>query len=120
MTPFGPMGMAPPIPGVTGTQGVSPSDAGPKDMLSMVLGMQPGLQMGATDKMAQVVQLLREIAKDDPRQGMFASQALEMLTSGPPPGGPGKPPGAMPPPMPSPQGMANGGPLMGGPGGAVG
>lgn len=99
--PF-PAGMAPPIPGITESSGVSPGGMGPMQMLAMMMGKQAQPD-SAVEKMATVVQLLREIGRSDPRLGMLAAEALKSLTEGPS-GTPG---------TPQPSGV--GGPVMGGP-----
>ena len=109
-----PAGFTPPVPGLTESSGVTPDTMGPMGMLAMMMGKSP--QPDATqDKMAQVVQLLREIAKSDPRAGMIASDALRVLIEGPPPmGGASPPPGLGSPtmggPPPGPGGMLAGSP----------
>jgi hypothetical protein len=99
--PF-PVGFAPPIPGVTESAGVGPEGMGPMQMLAMMMGQQAEPD-ATTEKMAQVVQLLREIGKTDPRLGMLATDALRVLVEGPSAGaGTSQPSGV-------------GGPVMGGP-----
>lgn len=81
--PFEPKGFAPVIPGLTRTEG--PESSGDVfDMLSMLLG-KGQKEPAVTDKMAQVVQLLREIAQEDPRIAPIAGDALRALIEGPPP-----------------------------------
>ena len=111
--PFDPRGFAPPIPGVTKTEGVaSPEALDPMGRLSMAMGRAPQAPSSIGDKMAQVVQLLREIAQSDPRLAMLTGGALKALTEGPPMG---------PPPPSMPMGGPGGGPagpmaaMMGGP-----
>jgi len=135
-----PLGYAPPIPGVSRTEGMppgmpptglqngnsdpdidggagipgsgSPGGLDPMTMLALALGTRPqGTQMGSGDKMAQVVQLLREVAESDPRIGSIASGALQVLIQGPPGGA--APPGQPPiPPGGAPMGPAPGGMVM--------
>ena len=96
-------GFAPPVPGLTASQGVTPGTASPMSMLAMLLGQKSPPPDTTQEKMSQVVQLLREVAKSDPRIGMIASEALRVLIEGPPGRlGASQPPGA-------------GGPTMGGP-----
>lgn len=111
-----PAGFAPPIPGVTESDGVGSAGMGPMQMLAMMMGRQAQPD-AATEKMAQVVQLLREIGKSDPRLGMMATEALKVLVEGPPPpmGGTPQPSGVGGPVMGGPQG---GGQMQGSPGGA--
>jgi len=101
-------GPPPPIPGVSSTEGMTSDAMDPMTMLAMALGTRPQSQEGSVEKMAQVVQLLREIAKEDPRIGAMASDALNALLQGP----------AQPPSGPPPGGGA-GPQMMGGPGGAI-
>ena len=102
--PQTPVGFAPPVPGLTASQGVTPNSASPMSMLAMMLGQKSPPPDTTQEKMSQIVQMLREVSKSDPRIGMIASEALRVLLEGPP-GGPGasQPPGA------------GGGPMMGGP-----
>lgn len=107
--PLEPRGFAPVIPGLTRTEGPEPP-GDPLDLLSVLLGM--GKKDGVVeDKMAQVVQLLREIAREDPRIAPIAGDALRALLEGPPPflRGPG---GAQ-----GPAGLMAASAPMGGPGG---
>ena len=86
-----PAGFAPTIPGVTSTASPPPGEMSPDTILAMMMGMRPQAESASPDKMAQVVQLLREISKQDPRLGMIAGEALRVLIDGPRPGsgGPG-------------------------------
>ena len=84
MLPPGNLGLPPVIPGLTKTEGLPPGPpTDPMTMLSVLMG-RPQAPDTSTEKMARVVQLLREIAKQDPRIGMLASDALRMLITGPP------------------------------------
>ena len=89
---LGPIGAASPIPGLTGTAapipGATPS---PMEALARLLGQRTGGQTSTVDKMAQVVQLLREISKGDPRLAELAGDALRLLIEGPPGGGASSP-----------------------------
>lgn len=111
-----PVGFTPPVPGMTKTEGVSPAGASPMSLLSMLMGNRPQGDQTAGDKMAQVVQLLREVAKTDPKIGMVAGEALRVLIEGPSAlAGTSGPPG---PTAPGPaMGGAPGGMPMMGPGG---
>ena len=109
--PLEPRGFAPVIPGFTRTEGPEPP-GDPMAMLSVLLGL--GKKEGQVeDKMARVVQLLREIAQEDPRIAPIAGDALRALIEGPPPflRGSGSAQGPAGPTVPS-------APL-GGPGGAM-
>src|SRR3990167_6801828 len=101
--PQTPVGFAPPVPGLTASQGVTPDSASPMSMLAMMLGQKSPPPDTTQEKMSQIVQLLREVSKSDPRIGMIASEALRVLLEGPP----GRS-GASQPPGP-------GGPMVGGP-----
>lgn len=95
------MGAAPVIPGMTKTEGIAPGGMSPMQMVAMMLGQRPAPVDSTTEKMATIVQLLREVSKEDPKLGMLASDALRLLIEGPtgsqggspvaqaPPGGPG-------------------------------
>ena len=100
-----PMGAAPPIPGITATEGMSPDMISPMALMMMMKGMNPGEDTTAR-KIEQVISLLREIAEEDPRIAPLTSDALRLLTEGP---NPGQGPQASPAPMPN-QPMPAGGP----------
>ena len=51
-------------------------------MLAMMLGGMRQKPETSGDKMARVVQLLREISREDPRIGMLTSEALRVLIEG--------------------------------------
>lgn len=79
----GPLGFAPPIPGMTGGEGTAPGQADPMQMVAMMLGMSPAGKDTTTEKMSKVVQLLREVAKEDPRISSLVTDALKLLVEGP-------------------------------------
>ena len=125
---------APSIPGMSSDSSMPPapgesplSGGGPLSALAALLGGRPKQGTNTTgDKMAQVVQLLREISREDPRIGALTSEALRVLIEGgtssmiprAPMGAPmaGQGPG----PMASMMGGAGGGvPPMGSPGGMI-
>lgn len=82
--PLTPAGFAPVVPGLTGGNGPAPNGMRPEEMLSVMMGQRnPTGFGGSPDKMAQVVQLLREISKEDPRIGFLAGDALRLLLEGP-------------------------------------
>ena len=94
-------GAAPVIPGLSQTSGLSPDAVSPMQMVAMMLGDKPGGQDSTTEKMAMIVQLLREVSKEDPRLSMLTSDALRLLIEGP-------------------SGQEGGGPVAPGPGGGPG
>lgn len=110
---------APQVPGVSDGNGFPAGQGGvpPMSAVAMMMGDRPTPPDSTTEKMSQIVQLLREVSKEDPRLAMLASDALKLLIEGPsagPPGGmqgPGGPGGA---PMPG------GGLSAAGPGGMIG
>lgn len=106
-----PRGFAPPVPGMTNTNGMSAGAVDPMTMTAVMMGnRQPDGPSSVGDKMQQVVQLLREVAQADPRLSMLVGGALQMLMEGPPmnqQGSGGGAPGASVPPAPS---MPVGGP----------
>ena len=114
-------GFAPPIPGVSQTSGESPSSLGPMEMIATMMGMRQKPE-ATGDKLAQVIQLLREIAKEDPRIGLLTSEAMRVLMEG---GAsqlvPRTPVAGSPGPTASylNQGVGGGTPPMGGPGGVI-
>ena len=111
----GMQGFPPVIPGLTSGEGTSPGAMDPMQMVAMMMGQNPPQNGSSTEKMSQVIQLLREIAKEDPRIGLLANDALRLLVEGPQSG-----PQAMPAP-PSGAGPMPGGSIpMGGPGGQPG
>jgi len=81
-------GPPPVVPGVTGTQGIAPGGLDPMQMVAMMMGMAPGKKDTTIDKMAKVVQLLREVSKEDPRIALLANDALKLLVEGPQSGPP--------------------------------
>ena|SRR3990167_3312030 len=102
-----PSPFAPPIPGVSETDGMSPDMLSPMAMMMMATGMDSGKDTTAR-KMEEVIRLLKEIGQSDPRIGTLTADALKLLIEGPSAtAGQGGPPG-MPPPAPA-----------GGPGGMV-
>lgn len=113
--PLSPSGFAPVVPGVTSGAG-PPTSLRPEEMLSLMMGQRNPTSFQSTpDKLALVVQLLREVSKEDPRIGFLAGDALRLLLEGPQmfnrtSGGPGMTSGA--------SGPGAGGPSMpmGGPG----
>lgn len=115
-----PPGYAPPVPGVTSGEGFPAGANGPPPMsaVAMMMGERPTPPDSTTEKMSQIVQLLREVSKEDPRLAMLASDALKLLIEGPSAGGPqGMPQGpAGPGGMPMPGGKLS----MPGPGGMIG
>lgn len=119
--PLDPRMSAPPIPGVTRTEGTLPGEGmDAVTRLATLMGLRGVSQKPSSspEKMAQVVQLLREIAKEDPRLAEMAGGALRALIEGPsagqavrPIGGPGEVAGLMPPrpavaPLGGPMGMS--------------
>lgn len=110
-------GYAPAVPGLTGGDGFPAGGVPPMSAVAMLMGDRPTPPDTTTEKMARVLQLLREIAKEDPRQAMLASDALKLLIEGPGAGGPPQQPGpAMPGGGPMPGGVLP----LGGPGGMIG
>lgn len=105
-------GFAPAVPGLTKTEGLAPgTPPNPMALLAMLLGQRPTAPDTTTEKMAQVIQLLRELGKEDPKIAGLTGEALRLLISGPP--------AAARPPMPVPSGGPGGGmgvPLVGSPG----
>lgn len=99
----GPVGFAPPIPGTTETNGLSPDMLSPMAMMMMAAGMDTGKDTTGK-KMETVIKLMREIQQSDPRMAPLLSDALRLLIEGPsqgqgPPGagpGMGMPPGVSP------------------------
>lgn len=77
-----PQGYAPAVPGLTAGEGVAPSAMDPLQIVAMMMGKNPD-STSTADKMAQVVQLLREVSKEDPRIALLASDALRLLIEGP-------------------------------------
>ena len=94
-------GFAPAVPGVTSTNGLSPSSVSPMQMVAMMMGQRPQGEDSTTEKMSKIIQLLREVSKDDPRVAMLANDALRLLVEGPQ-SGPGNMGGASPSPGPMP------------------
>lgn len=88
-----PQGSPPIVPGLTQGDGPAPGSLKPDEMLAMMMGNKPQMS-GSPDKMAQVVQLLREIATGDPRMGSIAGEMLRVALEGPPrfAGAQGQPP----------------------------
>lgn len=107
--PAMPGGVAPPIPGLTETSGVSPDSISPMTLMAMMMGLNPGKEDTVGQKIEQVIRLLRELGQGDPKMAPLAMDALRALTEGLPqvqaPSGP---------PVP------NRGSVGGGPGGMVG
>ena len=116
-----PAGFAPVIPGVTSTATPPPNGMSPDTLIAMMMGMRPQGGNASPDKMAQVVQLLREISKQDPRLGMIAGEALRVLIDGPQPGPGGPSPMMSGGPAGAPLGMPGQAPGLpiGGPGGML-
>ena len=109
----GPLASMPILPGVTSTAGPSSERPDPIQMMAMLMGNQPPKTDSTMEKMEQIVRLLREVSKSDPKIAMLTSEALRVLVDGGKSllgSGPGTPqkPGA-----PSPGGSIP----MGGPGG---
>lgn len=90
-------GSAPVMPGFSQTSGLSPDSISPMHMVSMMMGMRPGQPDSTTEKMATIVQLLREVSKEDPRLAMLTSDALKLLLEGPSSGQAGAPVSPVPP-----------------------
>src|SRR3989304_1845750 len=96
------MGQAPVIPGLTKTEGVSPDAMTPMQMVAMMMGSRPTPEDSTTEKMGKIVQLLREVSRDDPRIAALATDALRLLIQGPESGAAGGgPAGQGPAGMPS-------------------
>lgn len=94
------LGFPPPIPGVTRTDAPLTGPKSPMEMIATMLGARQQTQTGSAEKMAQVVQLLREVAREDPRLAELVGGALRVLIEGPSAGlGPGA--GGMPPSLPA-------------------
>lgn len=70
-------------PGLTQGAGPAPGSLKPDEMLAMLMGNRPQ-GSGSPDKMAQVVQLLREIAASDPRIAPIAGEMMKVALEGPP------------------------------------
>ena len=87
MPDFGTPGYAPPIPGLTKTDGVAPGD--PMGTVAMLMGENPGGADSTTEKMSKVIQLMREVSKEDPRIAVLVNDALRLLTEGQGQAGPG-------------------------------
>lgn len=81
--PTNPTGYAPAIPGLTGGNGLSPASMNPMQLVAMLMGDSPASSDSTTEKMAKIVQLLREVSKEDPRISLLASDALRLLVEGP-------------------------------------
>ena len=77
-----PMGVPPIVPGLTGTSGANPDNPDPMQMLAMMMGKSPDDTESSSEKMSKVVQLLREVSKEDPRIALIASEALRVLIDG--------------------------------------
>lgn len=92
--------MAPAIPGLTEGNGTSPGAISPMQMVAMMMGMRPSQPDSTTEKMATIVQLLREVSKEDPRLSALTSDALNLLLEGPSGGGSGSPTTSAGPGMP--------------------
>lgn len=81
--PLGPTGFAPPIPGVTNGNGMSPDNLSNMAMLSMMMGMKPEKEDTAGQMIEQVIQLLRKAGNTDPRLAPLTMDLLQRLTEGP-------------------------------------
>lgn len=75
-------GSSPPIPGITATNGVNSDMLGPMALMMLMKGMNPGEDTTAR-KIEQVIALLREIGRDDPRIGPLIADSLRLLVEGP-------------------------------------
>lgn len=100
-----PNGSAPVVPGLTDGFGVAPGAVSPMQMVAMMMGSRPSQPDSTTEKMSMIVQLLREVSKEDPRLAALTSDALSLLLEGPSgvgggtptaPAGPGTPGSMMP------------------------
>lgn len=80
---FSPSGYAPAVPGLTEGDGAALGGMSPMQMVAMLMGTKPDGVDSTTEKMAKVVQLLREVSKEDPRIALIASDALRLLIEGP-------------------------------------
>lgn len=78
-----PLGAAPVVPGLTQTNGISPDAMDPLQMIALLMGLRPEPETSAADKIEQVIRLLREVAREDPRIGFLANDALRLLVEGP-------------------------------------
>ena len=78
-----PPGAPPFVSGLTQGMGTPPGDLKPDEMLAMMMGQRPQ-RSGSPDKMAQVVQLLREITAGDPRLAPIAGEMMRVALEGPP------------------------------------
>lgn len=79
-----PSGYAPAVPGLTSGNGAAPDAMSPMQIVAMMMGQRPDAEADSTtEKMAKIVQLLREVSKEDPRIAMIASDALRLLIEGP-------------------------------------
>lgn len=87
MPDFGSPGYAPPIPGLTKTDGIAPGD--PMGTVAMLMGQNPEGQDSTTEKMAKIIQLMREVSKEDPRSAVLVNDALRLLIEGSSSPGPG-------------------------------
>lgn len=110
-------GYAPSIPGISGGEGFPAGLQGapPMSAVAMMMGDRPTPPDPTTDKMAKIVQLLREVSKEDPRLALLASDALKLLIEGPSTG-----PGGQGPVMPGSGPMPGGKLPYSGPGGMIG
>lgn len=79
----GPLAFAPPVPGLTQTNGVSPDMLSPMAMMSMMMGQNIGKEDSTTQKIETVIRLLREVGQSDPRMAAITGEALQMLVQGP-------------------------------------
>lgn len=80
------------VPGLTAGDGSAPGAMSPTERVAMLMGMRPQRPDTTTEKMAQIIQLMREVAKQDPRIGGLVADALRVLVEGAPPGGQGPAP----------------------------
>lgn len=81
---LGALGFAPAVPGLTRTESPVPDGLRPEEMLAIMMGERPEPVDTSTEKMTQVIRLLREISAQDPKLSVLVGDALKALLEGPP------------------------------------
>lgn len=78
-----PIGSAPVVPGMTATQGMVPGQVPPLALLAMLMGNRPQQEDTTGALMEQVIRLLEQIGRKDPRVAPITGEALKVLREGP-------------------------------------
>ena len=83
---LGPVGFAPSIPGVSQTSGTAPDSLSSMALMSMMMGLKPQQEDSSGKLIEQIIALLRQAGSQDPRLAPLTTDALRLLTEGPPGG----------------------------------